>query len=249
MIEPFCWITAGTLRAIREGVDAADRKAARLLLLALTEMAMEAYDGKHTGFAATTREVMDRAEVSENTYKKARRCLEDAGALRVEHPSRRETRWILEAPGGATVDPLRGQPLPPAARACETAEKKEELESPDGASLAESTRLVFEHWQRVVPGRRTARLTPERRKKIQTRLQSFTVDELIRVLDIVSRDPFLNGDNDRGKAFNDFEVIFRNDTKVADVLEQADSPPVRRNGRSRAGDAIDALQALKGMQL
>ena len=241
MVEPFCWITAAALRAIREEAEPADRKAARLLLLALAELAMDAYDGEHVGFRCTVADVMAAAELSENTYKKARRVLEKVGALRVEHPSPRSVRWVLlSPPRGSTVEGTRGSTIDPPRGRQESVEEEQQgslLTEPPGVIRTAEDR-IFEHWQKVMPGKEHCRLTPKRRTKIRARLRSFPEEVLIEVVDQAARDPFLNGDNDRGKPFNDFKTIFRDDEKIEELLEDARRPkPLPgTNGGRRSGN-------------
>lgn len=223
MTEPFCWIAGAALRAIRSRVEGPDRKAARLVLLALAEMAMDAYDGEHVGFTATVAEVCAAAEVSENTYSKARRALEGAEVLIVER-SGNANLWTLVTPGApATVGGCRPQPLGgPATRQEAVEEGRNGLLTEPSAAELDPVGVVFARWQEVVPGKAGCRLTPGRREKIRARLRSFSVEQLVRVVEQVARDDFLNGKNDRGKPFNDFRTIFRNDEKVEELLEDAD---------------------------
>lgn len=220
--EPFCWITGSALEAIRRDVEPQDRKAARLLLLALSEMAMLAYDGAHVGFSATVADVMAAAELSEGTYKKARRVLEAASILSVEHPSPRSTTWLLRSPGGSMVAPLMGSTVDPP-RARQTAWKKEELEflTEPCAKTTDPVGFLFEQWRTTMPGRSGCRLTSERRKKIEARMRTYTVDDLSVVIEEVTKDRFLCGENDRGRPFNDFRTIFRSDEKVEELLDAA----------------------------
>ena len=99
---------------------------------------------------------------------------------------------------------------------------------------AEATRRIFEHRRTTVPGKSAHRFTPGRRAKIDARRRSFSEEELFRAIDEAARDPFLNGENDRGRAYTDFKTIFRSDEKVEELLEAAGRAPRRaRNYEAR----------------
>lgn len=236
MTEPWCWISRPTLTGINDLVQGPDRKAARLLLLTLSEMASEALDGGHEGFTSTVREVRERAEFSEPTYLKARRALEAVGALRVERDGG-GWRWILTSPEAQTDCASTPKPFVPLAHARVKAEegKKEAAKAAlfdagasHGASREDKVQIIFERWRTVMPGRQGCRLTPGRRRKILARLQHNSLERLLAAVDRAAQDPFLNGANDRGRPFNDFQTIFRNDEKIDDLLMDVVVAPAPR---------------------
>jgi len=79
---------------------------------------------------------------------------------------------------------------------------------------------VFEHWAKAM-GKTRTRLTKDREGIIRARLaEGATVEELKRVADVVSKDPWWMGENDRGRAFNGIRTIY----KSADSVERFLAP-------------------------
>lgn len=104
-------------------------------------------------------------------------------------------------------------------------EKKKEKEKESKAADAADVSEVFVYWQeKLNHGRKT--LTDDRRKIIQSRLHSFTAADLKKAIDGAAKDDFLCGRNDRGRRYTDFSTIFRNDSKVENLIEYADASNV-----------------------
>lgn len=161
---------------------------------------------------------------------------------KVDKPS----RYVLPAPTG-----VRGSSAPPSGHMREvvanvsrdsraptldlgptiTDQQKDAKASLSGSgkpNADEAVRVVWTKWVEE-SGRSGSELTPERRKKIKTRLRSFTVDQLCAAIESAHRNPFYLGENDRQTYFGNIETIFKNDTAVAAHLEWAqENPPVRR---------------------
>src|SRR5690606_40417559 len=76
-------------------------------------------------------------------------------------------------------------------------------------------------------------LTAYRKRKIQARLNSFTVDELVTAMQNIRASPFHCGENDRGQVYATPEFIFRNDGQVDKWLKME----VKPNGRSGTASA------------
>lgn len=97
---------------------------------------------------------------------------------------------------------------------------------------------VFTFWRDTMkkdPSR--TRATPERMKKIKSRLKSYTVDDIKRAIVNCSLTPHNMGQNDRGKQFNDIELICRTDT----YLEKfRDSNPVPQRNINSIGTDFSA---------
>jgi hypothetical protein len=91
-----------------------------------------------------------------------------------------------------------------------------------------SIQPVWDHWLQV-SGRR-AKLTPERRQKIRTRLRTYTPAELCTAIDGAHQQPFYLGENDRGTYYGHIETIFKSDTAVARHIEYATSAEAAPDG-------------------
>ena len=84
---------------------------------------------------------------------------------------------------------------------------------------------IFEHWCKVMDKPVNAtKLTPKRQQKIQDRLaQGYTPEDIKRAIDVCRDDPFSMGQNDRGKKYNDIELICRSGEKLEFFMETADA--------------------------
>ena len=85
---------------------------------------------------------------------------------------------------------------------------------------------LFSYWCEVMgKSISTSKLTPKREKKIKDRLkQGYTFDQIKTAIFNCSNDPFSMGQNDRGKPFNDLELICRDGEKLESFLEATQSP-------------------------
>lgn len=96
---------------------------------------------------------------------------------------------------------------------------------------------IFLHWVSVMrkPINQTA-LSPKRKKAIQDRLKDgYSVDDIKRAIENCSQDPFSMGQNNRGKPFNDIELICRSPEKLESFMA-----PVKTSSRIGFGfDLID----------
>jgi hypothetical protein len=111
----------------------------------------------------------------------------------------------------------------------------------------DAERAVFEHWARVVwplvHKTGAPRATPKRVSPIRGRLRDgFTVDQLVSVIDAVSRDKFMLGENDRGRPYTEPENFLRNREKVEHWLARG-----RRGtgAEQRANDQRDRVRLLE----
>lgn len=96
--------------------------------------------------------------------------------------------------------------------------------NPPRGDEAEKAREVFEYWAAVM-GKPQARFTPDRRKKISTRLKDgYTVDQLKRAVDGCRSSKYHMGDNPGGKKYNSIELIFRNGDKLESFMGMTEKP-------------------------
>lgn len=97
---------------------------------------------------------------------------------------------------------------------------------------------LFKYWCEVMgKSISTSKLTPKREKKIKDRLkQGYTFEQIKTAIFNCSNDPFSMGHNDRGKPFNDLELICRDGEKLESFLE-ATKTPVGNNQQQSLGDA------------
>jgi hypothetical protein len=93
-------------------------------------------------------------------------------------------------------------------------EEGEKEQTPEGLKpLVEQARPispVVQVWQAYERHHPRARLTPDRRKRIQTKLRHYDVDTLIAAINGNHRDPWCCGENADGKEYHDLELILRN---------------------------------------
>lgn len=94
---------------------------------------------------------------------------------------------------------------------------------------------VFEYWKSTL-SKKAHTLTPDRKRIIATRLKTFTVEQLKLAIDGTFKDDWLMGRDERStKAYNDFETIFRNDSKVEGLIEQS-TREIKQNGQISNGN-------------
>lgn len=80
--------------------------------------------------------------------------------------------------------------------------------------------LVFDYWKRVM-GRSRAVLDEKRARAIKDRLKQYSVETLCLAIDGCRISPFHRGANDRGKIYDDIELICRDAKHVEQFLEAA----------------------------
>lgn len=98
------------------------------------------------------------------------------------------------------------------------------------AAPAPEVMEVFLHWARAT-GRVDAKLTSDRRTKIEARLREYDVERLKRAIDGIAASPFHNGTdpkNTTGERHDRIEVVFRNG---ANVERFSDMPITTTGGR------------------
>lgn len=100
---------------------------------------------------------------------------------------------------------------------------------------------VFSFWQWWME-RPRAKLTPDRRQKINTRLrEGYGFDTIARACIGLSKSPFHRGGNDNGKVYDDITLICRNGSKLegfADLASEQDAREEIDNWRREAGQDV-----------
>ncbi len=100
-------------------------------------------------------------------------------------------------------------------------------DSSDSApALSAQARVVFAHWQKVMNKTR-ARLDDRRRRCILWALRNYGLDNCLQAIDGCAASAWHQGVNDRGVAYNDLTLIFRNAEKTEHFLEIAQQNPSR----------------------
>ena len=112
----------------------------------------------------------------------------------------------------------------------ETRQDKEE----EGTSVPLSTsgpkvddvRHIFDHWCSAMGKRKSAKMTSDRRTKIQARLRDgYSVADLEQAITNAAADSWTMGDNDRHKAFNDITTLFKGGASVDRYLDMTPAGP------------------------
>jgi hypothetical protein len=100
--------------------------------------------------------------------------------------------------------------------------------TPQGESAGEpgdsmAARRLFTYWQERC-GHDTAKLTRDRRRKLEARLrEGYSEQQIRQAIDGAALRPFVN---DAGKRFDDLELICRNGSKLEDFMERGVSRSV-----------------------
>jgi len=83
---------------------------------------------------------------------------------------------------------------------------------------------VFDHW-RSEHGHEKAKLTKERRTRIQARLrEGYSADDLCAAISAAKLDPFLMGQNDRSTVYDDLVSLLKDGSKVERLLALRGKP-------------------------
>jgi hypothetical protein len=92
------------------------------------------------------------------------------------------------------------------------------------APPATAAERVFAHWVFMLgkPASRT-KMGPERRKVIDRALGLYDEDVLLLAVEGCAADRWYAGENDRGKAFNDIELILRNERNIERFAEAGEA--------------------------
>jgi hypothetical protein len=101
-------------------------------------------------------------------------------------------------------------------------EEKAGMVFKDKVSSEDVAKVFEEHTRLTWSGKgRKPSLLREKSKRIRSRLERFTADELITAMNVAAADPFWNGaKNDRG-SFLGIENLFLNDARVEKFLQMA----------------------------
>ena len=94
--------------------------------------------------------------------------------------------------------------------------------------MSDLVKEIFLYWQTTL-GFEERGLTKERRAKITSRLKTYEVDQLKAVIDFIQTDPWWRGKNPRNCPYDDIVNIFRNDTRVEQLLNQASKQSNKTN--------------------
>lgn len=84
---------------------------------------------------------------------------------------------------------------------------------PDEPEVTSAEHRVFAHWQTATK-RPRANLDAKRLRLIRDRLKSYSVEDLCRAIDGYARSAWHQGENDRGKRFDDLGLILRDSAQV-----------------------------------
>lgn len=103
---------------------------------------------------------------------------------------------------------------------------------------------IFHYWCDVMgKNRLTSKMTPKRMKAIKARLkEGYTLEQVKSSIDGCRKDPFSMGHNDRGKPFNDIELICRTGEKLESFW---DAGQIQQFGAKTA----KTINALMNMEL
>jgi len=133
--------------------------------------------------------------------------------------------------------------------ACHTnAEKTETQNIGRAKQCSTNVNEVFEYWRSTL-GKKNFTLTPDRHARIKTRLKRFSVDQLKQAIDGTLKDDWLMGRSPNStKTYNDFETIFRNDSKIETLIElskgnlQIKNPTPPSNGNYLTAEMIAKME-------
>jgi hypothetical protein len=109
-------------------------------------------------------------------------------------------------------------------------------------SWAEQVVVIFAYWQQVL-NHPKAKLDNKRRSLIVAALKmGYTIDELKKAIDGISKTPHNMGRNDRGEVYDGLHVLFRNSEQIERFMRNADSPPTPQSKYTQTGQKKTFVQ-------
>ena len=94
----------------------------------------------------------------------------------------------------------------------------------EGARCETPAQRVFEHWVAMFGKRRgLVAFGPKRRRLVESALALYPEATLLLAIDGCAASAWHAGDNDRGKAFNDLELILRDEAHIERFAEDGEA--------------------------
>ena len=94
----------------------------------------------------------------------------------------------------------------------------------EGARCETPAQRVFEHWVAMFGKRRAlVAFGPKRRRLVESALALYPEATLLLAIDGCAASAWHAGDNDRGKAFNDLELILRDEAHIERFAEDGEA--------------------------
>lgn len=116
--------------------------------------------------------------------------------------------------------PPPAQPSPAQPSPLTTMSGKPDVSEDLESKLTDSEFQVFEHW-RTTRSHQRAKASPERKRLIAKALKTYTVEDLQRAIDGVSKSPHHMGQNDRHTVYDDIELILRDAKRIEGFMALA----------------------------
>jgi DNA-binding MarR family transcriptional regulator len=171
--------------------------------------------------------VAEETELSYATVKRAATSLVNKGFITRERQRRTDGSYgsysyrlesepeIRESQPGVSVSPGPGVSVSPQEPEVDLEPEVKE-EKPNGFS--KKVDRIYNHWRQQRKKTRSTydKISPTRRQKIQARLEEFSEDELLAVIDAIAKDPW----PDR-RLHDDLTVVFRSREQVERFLEMS----------------------------
>ena len=102
---------------------------------------------------------------------------------------------------------------------------------------SEDVSRIFSYWQSAL-NHPTAKLTAERKRKVEARLkEGYSVEQIIQAIDGCAASPFHRGQNDTGQVWDDLELICRNGSKLESFISRKGNH-IASNGTSNQANDI-----------
>lgn len=109
-------------------------------------------------------------------------------------------------------------------------------------SWTEQVVVIFAYWQQVL-NHPKAKLDNKRRSLITSALKmGYSVDELKKAIDGISKTPHNMGRNDRGEVYDGLHVLFSNSEQIERFMRNADSPPTPQPKYTHTGQKKTFVQ-------
>lgn len=152
---------------------------------------------------------------------------------------------VLEKKAKTLASPMEGEACAPEDG---SALSREGFSLEGDSAKAEETKIIREIWEYYCKKIKPCKLTELRKTKIRQRLRDFKDPEkLKRAIDNLSADPWIMGDNERGKFYATLEYVFRSTEKTEEWIERAPGNNGKKAGKPRDRPASASLSAYEDL--
>jgi hypothetical protein len=146
-----------------------------------------------------------------------------------DHMDCNDTALLEEPTGETALERGEGPTEGPHTRKIKKEKERKEYIYTD--FFASQIKDIIEYYQKTIKPLKN--ISPTRIAMLSERLKTFSVDDCKKAIDNVNASPFHSGQNEEGKIYKDFEMIFRSDEQLEKYLNLKSGKENIKNARPR----------------